>query len=524
MRDAPERLPSPTSVIQCACWDGDQLKAQPGAEKTFEVPSAVPPSLARAYLRARVRSPLSKEVEVAVVLEGSTAVAHGSPTDWPSGMAQRVIAGELTLGTLRIRRLGSGSDAAPPADARPSGLAEKLALTLQVSAESISFDCQAISPSDASPHQLRQQQQQQQQRHVQLDIPSAQQPPRPRLLERTSSEMCLESAARLLTLSKLKVGVGTDRGGCPYMEDEHTVHAKPDFALYCVYDGHGGGGAAQFCRERLHFNVVASPSFVDGEPRAALLAGFRKTESDLLAEQHEALRTGEVVSECCGCTALVLLVLPDGLHVGWAGDCRAVLCRGGVAVPLTSDHGAGCATEAARVVAAGGEISDNRLGGFLEVTRALGDLDATTGSKPPGLSGEPELRSELTQAEDEFVVLGSDGLWGAIDSEEAVRIARAELQAYNDAEMASEKLVEVALKRHMEDNITAMVVCLRPVPPPPAPTQQRRRLVLTKPTGNAAVQPLGGVQALAIGEGQARLARLIPPRPVTPVPPTPASS
>ena len=455
-------------VIQLACWDGPLLKARPDAEKTFEVPSDVPPSLARAYLRARVRSPLSKEVEVGVVLKGNTAVAYGSPTDWPRSMAQRVIAGELTLGTLCIQRLGFVPE-------------KRIGRGRVASSEGRS---RAASFSGASA--------------CTLVVP--------------------------LRVGKLKVGVGTDRGGCPYMEDEHTVHAKPDFALYCVYDGHGGGGASQFCRERLHFNVVASPSFVDGEPRAALLAGFRKTESDLLAEQHEALRTGEVVSECCGCTALVLLVLPDGLHVGWAGDCRAVLCRAGVAVPLTSDHGAGCATEAARVVAAGGEISDNRLGGFLEVTRALGDLDATIGSKPPGLSGEPELRSELTQAEDEFVVLGSDGLWGAIDSEEAVRIARAELQAYNDAEMASEKLVEVALKRHMEDNITAMVVCLRPVPPPPAPTQQRRRLVLTKPTGNAAVQPLGGVQALAIGEGQARLARLIPPRPVTPVPPTPASS
>ena len=36
-------------------------------------------------------------------------------------------------------------------------------------------------------------------------------------------------------------------------------------------------------------------------------------------------------------------------------------------------------------------------------------------------------------------------------------MARAELQAYGDAAMASEKLVEVALKRKTDDNVTVRV-------------------------------------------------------------------
>ena len=416
--------------IQEMCWNGSQLKPIPGAERAFEVPSAVPPSLARAYLRARMRSPLSQTVEVSVVLDRDTAVAHGSPTDWPSGMTQRVIAGELTLGTLRIQRIGF--------KANESALNGR---------------------------------------------------------GRAMSEPGWPASA--LRLGKLKVGVSTDFGGCSYMEDEHTVHAPSgaDFAMYCCYDGHGGGYASHFCRERLHFNVMGAPAFHHGDARAALLSGFHKSEADLLAEQREAFRRGGlptgdssgggVVSDCCGCTALVLVVLHDSLHVAWAGDCRAALSRAGVAVPLTRDHTTLSPAEAARVLAVGGEISDNRLGGFLEVTRALGDLDAATGSKPGGLSGEPELRSEAVHEDDEFVVLGSDGLWNVISTEDVVRIAREELQAYNDATMASEKLVEVALKRHTDDNITAMVVCLRPVAPPAAAPQQRRRLVLSKPSGKS---------------------------------------
>ena len=37
--------------------------------------------------------------------------------------------------------------------------------------------------------------------------------------------------------------------------------------------------------------------------------------------------------------------------------------------------------------------------------------------------------------------------------EQAVRLARDELRTYADASMASEKLVETALKRHADDNV-----------------------------------------------------------------------
>lgn len=57
-----------------------------------------------------------------------------------------------------------------------------------------------------------------------------------------------------------------------------------------------------------------------------------------------------------------------------------------------------------------------------------------------------------------------------------VRLARNELRAYADASMASEKLVEVALKRHADDNVTAVVVLLNAIADPPAaPEHDKRR-------------------------------------------------
>ena len=64
------------------------------------------------------------------------------------------------------------------------------------------------------------------------------------------------------------------------------------------------------------------------------------------------------------------------------------------------------------------------------------------------------MRSLRLSAEDEFVLLASDGLWDVVDPATAVAAAREELRAYGDAAMASEKLIELALARHTDDNVS----------------------------------------------------------------------
>jgi len=81
-------------------------------------------------------------------------------------------------------------------------------------------------------------------------------------------------------------------------------------------------------------------------------------------------------------------------------------------------------------------------------------------AKPLGLVATPELISEPLRADDEFLILGTDGLWNLLSATEAVRAARTELRAYEDAQMAAEKLVEMAVSRHADDNVTCIVVRL----------------------------------------------------------------
>ena len=58
-----------------------------------------------------------------------------------------------------------------------------------------------------------------------------------------------------------------------------------------------------------------------------------------------------------GCTAVVALKVDSKLYVANAGDSRCVLCRSGVAIPLSDDHKPMQDTELNRITSAGGFVN-----------------------------------------------------------------------------------------------------------------------------------------------------------------------
>jgi serine/threonine protein phosphatase PrpC len=76
-----------------------------------------------------------------------------------------------------------------------------------------------------------------------------------------------------------------------------------------------------------------------------------------------------------GCTANAILVEDmKKLYVANAGDSRSVLCRNGVAVPLSYDHKPENDEERRRIENAGSTITEGRVDGNLNLSRSLGDL------------------------------------------------------------------------------------------------------------------------------------------------------
>jgi len=224
-------------------------------------------------------------------------------------------------------------------------------------------------------------------------------------------------------------------------------------SYFGVFDGHGGAGCAQFCRDTLHHKLLASPA-LSLDPAAALVEAFTASDAQFIA-QHG------VQGDTSGTTAIVGLLRGEDLFIGNLGDCRAVLSHNGKALELSEDQKPTLTREQERIRREGGTVEFGCLNGELRVSRAVGDFDPSKKAKPAGLSNIAEVLSHrLIHPVDEFLVLASDGLWDVMGSQTVISALREDLIRDGDVQQAAEDLVHKAVKGpfYSEDNVTAVVV------------------------------------------------------------------
>ncbi|KAK1311945.1 putative protein phosphatase 2C 22 [Acorus calamus] len=234
-------------------------------------------------------------------------------------------------------------------------------------------------------------------------------------------------------------------------------------AFYGVFDGHGGKHAADFACNNLPKFIAEDEDF-PREVERAVASAFHHTDTAFA----EACSLDAALSS--GTTALAALVVGRSLVVANVGDCRAVLCRRGRAIEMSRDHRPVRIDELSRIESLGGYVYDGYLNGQLNITRALGDWHMegmkTNNRKGGPLSAEPELMRVLLTEEDEFLIMGCDGIWEVFRSQNAVDFARRKLQEHNDPAACCRELVDEALKRKSGDNLAVVVVCFQEVSPP----------------------------------------------------------
>ncbi|XP_042481694.1 probable protein phosphatase 2C 57 isoform X2 [Macadamia integrifolia] len=243
-------------------------------------------------------------------------------------------------------------------------------------------------------------------------------------------------------------------------------------AFYGVFDGHGGKHAAEFACNHLPRFIIEDEDF-PREIERAVASAFLQTDTALadVCSMDNALASGT--------TALATLVVGRSLVVANAGDCRAVLSRRGKAIEMSRDHKPVCIKERMRIEASGGHVYDGYLNGQLNVARALGDwhMEGMKNGEGGPLSAEPELMSTNLTEEDEFLIMGCDGIWDVFMSQNAVDFARKKLQEHNDPVLCCKEMIDEALKRNSGDNLAVVVVCFHLKPPPnlvvPRPRVQR---------------------------------------------------
>lgn len=182
---------------------------------------------------------------------------------------------------------------------------------------------------------------------------------------------------------------------------------------------------------------------------------FDPSRDDELVQINPAALMSDPTPEAQGCTAVVVLVVRSTSGEGPrlicanAGDSRAVLGRRGHAVALSEDHKPECPLEVARITKAGGYVQMDapggpRVQGDLNLSRAFGDLRYKTSPELPPeaqvLSAFPEVRTIPLTSEDEFMVIGCDGIWERLTNQGAVDFVRPKLKALLEAGTNGEPL------------------------------------------------------------------------------------
>ncbi|KAF6161175.1 hypothetical protein GIB67_007816 [Kingdonia uniflora] len=319
-------------------------------------------------------------------------------------------------------------------------------------------------------------------------------------LNLSSNEASLEKSSEVNTVVVVdrcpKFGMTSVCGRRRDMEDAVAIH--PSFCkrdgqilsrmhFFGVYDGHGCSHVAMSCRSRLHELVKEEieTDEVSVDWRLAMARSFKRIDDEVLGSSDgvDANCRCELQAPKCdtvGSTAVVSVVTPDKIVVANCGDSRAVLCRGGRAVPLSIDHKPDRPDELQRVQAAGGRVIDwdiPRVLGVLAMSRAIGD-----GYLKPYVISEPEVTITGRTPEDDCMILASDGLWDKVSNETACGIVRMCLTGQgpvlspsspsendDNAGDSSDKacsdaallLTKLAMARNSGDNVSVVVVDLR---------------------------------------------------------------
>ncbi|GFP97662.1 probable protein phosphatase 2c 25 [Phtheirospermum japonicum] len=243
------------------------------------------------------------------------------------------------------------------------------------------------------------------------------------------------------------------RGGV--MEDRYAAvlgsQGNSKQAFFGVFDGHGGAGAAEYAANNLEKNIMNEVLKESEEGiEEAVKDGYLTTDSDFLRQD---IRGGA----CC----VSALIHKGDLVVSNAGDCRAVMSRGGVAEALTVDHRPSLDGEKERIERLGGYVDCTRgvwrVHGSLAVSRAIGDRHLKK-----WVIAEPATRVIKISPDCEFLILASDGLWDKVTNQEAVDVARSLCVGVDKPETVSacKKLVDLSLTRGSVDDISVMVVQL----------------------------------------------------------------
>jgi len=303
-------------------------------------------------------------------------------------------------------------------------------------------------------------------------------------------------------------------------------------ALFGVYDGHGGREVAKYIKRHLPQVLKANPAFAEKDFPTALIQSYlqldrqlttidgkremhefaeKKTKPDFLdtltkfiidhqdgkkptppnskpsdddQEQKPEASAPETTPPSVaddidlenvrygigsGATAVTALIHNQELFVANCGDSRCVLSRAGKAVEMSYDHKPTNRPEYERITKAGGFVTNGRVNGDLNLSRAIGDLQYKQNADLPPeeqqVTSFPDVKREVLTPEDQFLIIACDGVWDVKTNQQAVDFVTERLQQGIPLATICEQLLDNCLAPDASgagtDNMTAVIVAFQ---------------------------------------------------------------
>ena len=261
---------------------------------------------------------------------------------------------------------------------------------------------------------------------------------------------------------------------------------NPNYIFLGVCDGHGmfGQGVSNYLVNNLpqNLNSIFISKNIKNLATTNINTLSESIQSTFISTNEQLTQDDRIDSAFSGSTCVSLLYTPSRLICINVGDSRCVLGKfDGMkwkAKNLSRDHKPDLATEKDRIVKNGGRVEAYRdsEGNFVGPDRVWvqgGDLPGLAMSRSfgdevahfVGVITDPEIVEYYFCKEDKFIILGSDGLWEFINSEECVEIVK-DYYLERNVEAALTFLYKEASKRwileeEIIDDITILIAFLK---------------------------------------------------------------
>ena len=233
-----------------------------------------------------------------------------------------------------------------------------------------------------------------------------------------------------------------------YMEDKGKAidcfNNNPNDALFCLFDGHGGGEVSKYLQENFanEFKSVLPSDNIE----STLISLFQSVDEKIKQSNFFTV----------GSTACVVYITKEGnqriLYCANIGDTRCTLVTSFQSKRLSYDDRASDKNEYTRITNSGGIVFAGRVYGQLMLSRAFGDWEL----KPYGVINVPHVVRMPIEENDKYLIIASDGIWDVFQDEDMYTMSK----EVNSADEFCKNIIKEGLQRGTMDNISCFVVKL----------------------------------------------------------------